>query len=147
MIILIPEEVDFKISTTDIFVEYKERIGTKIKFETLLLEDFKEKEKYTTIQIEFKVVAELKCISTNFQESNYDNFEIFNIDEDNLTEYEFWRLKGYNPSPGFYQIDDSEWLKESKEKYDPKDRLNLKHYLIEGYDSYIELLASNYLLL
>ncbi|MEN7550090.1 hypothetical protein AAG747_19370 [Rapidithrix thailandica] len=146
MKILIPEEVDFKISTTDLFVEYKERNSAKIKLESFLLEDFKQKEKRTTIQIEFKLVAELKCISLNFQESNYENFEILDINEENVSEYEFWVINGYHPSSGFYQIDDSHWLKESKERYDPRNRLNLKHYLIEGYDSYVELLASNYVI-
>ncbi len=143
MISLIPEEVDFKISTTDLHLEYQERGGVKINVETLLLKDFKKKENYTFIQIKFKLIAELKCISLNFQESNYNNFEIFNINEGNLTEYDFWLTNGYHPSAGFYQIDDSNWLKESKDKYDPRNRLNLKHFLIEGYDSYIELLASS----
>lgn len=147
MTTLIPEEVDFKISTTDLLVEYKERNGVKIQLESFLLEDFKQKEKYTITQIEFKLVAELKCISLSFKESNYDNFEIFNINEDNLTEYDFWVINGYHPASGFYQIDESKWLEDSKEKYDPRNRLNLRHYLIEGYDSYVELLASNYTIL
>lgn len=146
MIILIPEEVNFKISTTDLFLEYKERDITKVKFEAFLLENFKERKNYSSIQIEFKLVAELKCISLNFQESNYNNFEIFNINDDALTEHEFWIINGYHPCAGFYQIDNSQWLNDCKAKYDPRNRLNLKHFLIEGNDSYIELLASDYVI-
>ena len=40
MITLIPEEIGFKISTTDLLVEYRERKGVKIQLEVFLLEDF-----------------------------------------------------------------------------------------------------------
>ena len=68
-------------------------------------------ENYTSIQILFDLVAELRCTSLNFQESNYGNFEIFNINENDLTEYEFWVVNGYHPSAGFYQVDESNWFK------------------------------------
>ncbi|MBF6653982.1 hypothetical protein C3B47_14075 [Flavobacterium columnare] len=142
MITLIPEEVNFKISTTDILVKYVERDVTEISIDVLTLKNFFQN-LYTEYTIQFKDVAEVKCISLNFFEHNYDNHTIFKIDE-TKSDIDFWKEFGYSPDSGFYQIDNSEYLKERKNIYDPKNRLNLKHYLVIGNDSYIEVLASSY---
>lgn len=142
MITLIPEEVNFKISTTDIKVLYTEREGTKIIIDAIKFEDFKD-EKYTEIEILFQTVAEVRCITLNFAESNYNNYEVFKINE-GLSDFDFWEENKYHPDSGFYQIDNSSWLGKTKLKYDQRNNLNLKHFLIEGYDSYIEILASKY---
>lgn len=142
MITLISEQVNFRISTTDIKVIYTERSGVKIIFDVLRLEDF-EKKKYSSVELLFEIVAELKCVSLNFFELNCNQYEIFRLDE-RLNDFDFWKTSGYNPSSGFYQVDNSDWLKRTKSTYDPQGNLNLKHFIIEGYDSYIEILASKY---
>ncbi|MCP1359037.1 hypothetical protein [Aneurinibacillus migulanus] len=50
----------------------------------------------------------------------------------------------YHPDSGFYEVIDSKHLQENIKRYDPRNRLNLKHYIVKGYDSYIELIASTY---
>jgi len=140
---LIPEEINFKISTTDVKVEYMERSGVQVLLDVLTLKYLKTKEQYHSARIQFDLVAELRCVSMNYQESHHGDYKVFNMDE-SLKEHEFWTTHGYPPHPGFYQVDDSKWLSDSVEKYDPRKRLNLKHYLIVGYDSYIELLATGY---
>ncbi|MCY1660179.1 hypothetical protein [Chryseobacterium sp. SL1] len=142
MITLIPEKIDFQISTTDVELIYTET-KSKINIEGQTLEQYLDGKFYSELKITFEKVAEVKCTTLNFYEFNYNNYEIFNINED-LEKVEFWRKNNYNPDSGFYQIDNSEWLKTKSNIYDPKNRLNLKHFLIVGYDSYIELLASKY---
>lgn len=142
MLTLIPEEVNFQISTTDVETVYTERESV-IKLEGLKLENYIEGNKYSNIKITFTRVAELRCITLNFFEFNYNKYQIFNIEE-GLNKFEFWEKYNFNPESGFYQVDASEWLIEKIKLYDPKNDLKLKHFLIIGYDSYIELLASNY---
>lgn len=134
MHILIPEDVPFKISTTDMNVFYSERGGAKILLDVLSNENGIEKN-YYSIQIFFEVVAEFKCITLNYYELNYENYKI---------ESDSFRSSNYSEVMGFYQVKKSTFLQQSLEKYDPKRRLNLSHYLIIGNDSYIELLASRY---
>lgn len=143
MITLIPEEVNFQISTTDILVTYTERNYTAIKLDVLELKDSISRENYTPVEIRFDTVAELKCTSLNFYEAMYDQFEIFNLN-DGGDNWKFLEENGYHPDSGLYQVDSSELLEKSKLKYDPKNSLRLKHFLIVGNDSYVELLAKGY---
>lgn len=53
------------------------------------------------------------------------------------------RWKGYSYAQ-FYQVLNSDFLENKKGLFDPNDRLDLKHYLIIGYDSYLEVIASMY---
>ena len=39
-------------------------------------------------------------------------------------------------------MENSQYLQERKKLYDPRNRVNLKHYIITGYDGYVELVAS-----
>lgn len=143
MLILIPEIVNFIISTTDILVKYNERNETYVEFDALSIENYVNREEYTAIQVLFDTVAELKCCSLNFHETFHKGYEIFDVSEGG-SDLEFWKENGYHPDSGFYQVDKSDWLKESNSKYDPRGRLNLKHFLVVGNDSYIELLAKGY---
>lgn len=139
MYILIPEDVNFKISTTDINVYYSERGAAKILIDVIFHQNLLE-QKYSPIQIFFQPVAEMRCITLNYYESNYENYVIESSSKDVSQSSDFSILTG------FYQVKNSTWLEQSVEKYDPKNRLNLAHYLITGNDSYIELLASKYLI-
>jgi hypothetical protein len=143
MLTLIPEKVDFQISTTDVEVVYAER-KTVVKVEGLKLENYLAGDKYSNIEISFARVAELKCTTLNFFESNYDEYQILNADKGS-NKVEFWEKYQYNPDSGFYQVADSEWLKSKTKLYDPQNNLNLKHFLLVGYDSYVELLAADYI--
>jgi len=140
---LIPEHVNFDISTIDLQVQYS-RKETNVKVEGKMLQDYKDSLKLYDINITFTTVAEVKCITLDFFEANYTNHKIFKVNED-LNKFDFWERFGYCPDSGFYEVDHSAWLKEKKRLYDPSNTLNLKHYLIVGYDSYVEILASEYL--
>lgn len=59
----------------------------------------------------------------NFWEHNYGDFEVSN----NYTKN------------GFFYVQNSTW---NIKQYDPLNRLNLDHFLIVGYDSYLEVLAN-----
>ncbi|WP_196892251.1 hypothetical protein [Aureivirga marina] len=144
MKILIPEEVNFEISTTDLLVKYTERNKTEILLDVLSFKNYLKNDSYNTIKIEFEIVAEINCISLNFFEKYDENeFEIFKINE-GLTDLEFWKENNYHPDSGFYQVDNSKKLEKNNKIYDPLNRLKLKHFLIVGADSYIEIIASKY---
>lgn len=129
MIILESQQMGFRISTTDLFLSYTESSGVKIivdalEFNTLSNDYFK-------LEFYFPIVAEAKCITMNFYEANYNDFI---INKNHSSELE----------SGFYEVINSIILKEKEKTYDPKNRLALKHYIIAGYDSYIELFSSGY---
>ncbi len=142
---LIPEKVGFRISTTDLEVIYTESKGVVLRIDVQTLDDMN-CGNHREIKIIFKTVAELKCITLNFFESNIDSFEIEN-EPDTFHAIDFWKKNGHHPNPHFYQILNSDVLKKNITIYDPGNRLNLKHYLIAGYDSYLEIIASQYELL
>ena len=121
-----------------------ERSDTHLEIDVLKLEDYIHREKYTSIRISFNTVAELKCSSLNFYETFHNSYEVFYVNE-GVNDLEFWKENGYHPDSGFYQVDKSQWLRESISKYDPQNNLGLKHFLIVGNDSYVELLATAYL--
>ncbi len=143
MFILIPEKVDFEISTTDLIVKYSERNKTLVILDVLDLDNYLSREIFKEINIEFNIVAEVRCCSLNFFEAFYEENEIIceNKKEDILS---FWKKNGYNPDSGLYQIKNSELLNDKQEIYDPQGNLNLHHYLIVGNDSYVEIVASSY---
>ena len=143
MISLIPEAVDFQISTTDMLVKYEERSGAHVAIDVLRLEDCIQR-KYTSIGILFNTVAELRCSSLNFYEAFHGGYNVLNVNKGG-SDLDFWKENGYHPNSGFYQVDESEWLRESVARYDPQSRFELKHFLIIGNDSYVELLATGYL--
>ncbi|WP_145411291.1 hypothetical protein [Paenibacillus xylanexedens] len=127
MFSLKPERLDYRISTTEMEVRYTEQNGVNINVDVTPLVESGEM-KYHHMQLSFSNVAELRCITLNFYEANYNTYE----------------LNGTNPDTGIYQVSDSQWLEQEREKYDPTHRLQLKHYIVVGYDSYAELLASTY---
>ncbi|POE08112.1 hypothetical protein BV921_17175 [Pectobacterium odoriferum] len=138
--LLASEKVDFRISTTDVEVVYTESNGVKIKVDIQQIDDLKN-EKYREIEFHFFAVAELKCITLNFFDFNHDSYKIQDAIDDEINH---WETTGINPNPHFYQVINSEILREKGSIYDPNNRLKLKHYLILGYDSYIEIIASKY---
>ncbi|AFI88284.1 hypothetical protein EXT68_22640 [Pectobacterium parmentieri] len=138
--LLVSEKVDFRISTTDLEAIYTESNGVKLRIDVQKIDDFKN-DTYREVELHFLTVAELKCITLNFFDFNYDNFKIQDEVDDTINH---WQENGVNPNPHFYQIINSDILKSRRIIYDPKNRLNLKHYLIIGCDSYVEVIASKY---
>jgi hypothetical protein len=51
-----------------------------------------------------------------------------------------WRKTGYCPDPGFYIATQSPWLDSIRMPY----RKDAKHYVIEGRDGYVEVIATGY---
>ncbi|WP_323862766.1 hypothetical protein [Xenorhabdus szentirmaii] len=138
---LIPEKVDFRISTTDLETVYTESGGMKLRIDAQKREDI-ENNHYCEIVINFVSVAELRCTTVNFWEFHYSDFIIENVaGNDGMA---FWRKNNYSADPHFYELANSKILEERGKRYDPRNGLNLKHYLIIGYDSYIEVVASKY---
>lgn len=127
MLSLKPERLDYRISTTEMEVRYTEQSGVNINVDVTPLEESGEM-KYHQMKLNFSNVAELRCITLNFYEANYNGYELI----------------GSNPDTGVYQVSDSQWLEQECDKYDPRNRLQLRHYIVVGYDSYVELLASTY---
>lgn len=139
---LVPEKVDFLISTTDLKVIYTESNGVKLYVDVQKYDDLKVNN-YRKLEFHFNIVAEVKCTTLNFFENYYDNFQIEAFNE-KISETDFWRENKFHPDPLFYQVIDSDILNEKCKIFDPNNNLNLKHYLIIGYDSYVEIIASRY---
>ena len=141
MIELIPEDVSFLISTTDVKVIYTET-GSTIEVDTLDFENYSTGQLYKNCQIQFKTVALVRCITLNFTEHLYEEYSVFTLED--LPPKEYWKKYGHHPYPGFYEVDNSILLSNYNTDFDPLNNLSLKHYLIIGNDSYVEIVARSY---
>ena len=126
MLNLVPIDFGYKISTTDLQLIYTESGGVKIEVGAISIErpEHKGKRLCQNIELVFLVVAEARCITMPFYEYNYSL-----IDR---------KLK----LTGFYEVGNSQYVLE-KDEYDPRKQLDLRHYIIAGYDGYVELIASS----
>lgn len=140
MIKLTPEKIEFTIDTTFLTAAYNEAGDVRLEIEAQRLHDHKNGT-HSITTLAFENVAELRCITLNFYKSNHLKYQIPGIKDDEL---EYWEKTGTHPDPKFYQVTNSDWLMEKRAIYDPANFLELKHYLVAGYDSYVELLASRY---
>lgn len=129
MLVLESQPIGLRISTTYLSLKYTETDGVSIIVDALELTP--SAKDYVQIELVFTTVAEVKCATVNFYGAHYSNILIKNIDDTTL---DF----------GIYQVMHSVLLKEKENLYDPKNRLNLKHYIIAGYDSYVEILAAGF---
>lgn len=139
-IVLMPEKVDFHISTTDLRAIYTESGGVTLRIDVQTREDVPI-DQYREVELTFGTVAELLCITLNFFELYAGQLEGISQQDDVLA---FWETNGYHPDPGFYEVMNSPILDEKRTLFDPHNRLDLKHYLVAGYDSYVEVIASSY---
>jgi len=137
---LIPEKVPFRISTTDLEVIYTESGGAVIRLDVQTLDDTIHNH-YREIQLKFSTVAELRCITLNLFEQYAGIIDISLPKGEGIP---YWEQYGYPLDSGLYQVIPSTILEEKEKLFDPHSRLNLRHYLIAGYDSYIEIIASGY---
>lgn len=140
-IVLIPEQVDFRISTTDLRVTYTESGGVTLLIDGQTRGDIA-LDRYREAELHFDTVAELRCTTLNFFEYHGDQVEVRG-NATNDDPFAFWEAHGYHPDPGFYQVADSPILQERGSLFDPRKRLGLKHYLVIGYDSYVEVIAAS----
>lgn len=146
MLTLIPEKIDFYISCVDLEVIYTEN-NTILKIEGQNFENYSQNTAvFSEISICFECVAEVKCVSLNFFEHHYNAYHIIHWAESEETIL-FWQKNGYHPDAKFYEIQNSAYLQNQISLYDPKNCLKLKHFLVIGYDSYVEIIASGYKIL
>ncbi|MGY5954954.1 Aminopeptidase N [Kosakonia sp. BK9b] len=138
--LLTPEAVSFRISTTDLQAVYTESGGVNVRLDVQTLADYHH-DTYREIELHFRPVAELRCTTLNFFEAHHNDF-LIQPDVENVIAC--WQEKHLHPQSGFYQVMDSPLLQQKGRLYDPLQRLNLKHYLLVGYDSYIEIIATGY---
>ena len=87
--------------------------------------------KLQRVELRFSIVAELACKTVNFHESLYGELEL---------------QDGGGKHSGFYRVVDSEKLVAVQKVYDPRNRFDLKHYIVVGGDGYVELIAASYVL-
>jgi hypothetical protein len=101
------------------------------------------------ITIRFSSFAEVKFKNLNFEEHNYAEYLIASLagetiqdgtGHDNNKLREFWLEHGICPDPGFYIVENSTWFEEKQAFSDLKSN-GFKHFLITGYESYVEILA------
>ena len=79
---------------------------------------------YQAAEITFITWAKLEVTHLNFWEAQYDNIET---------------VDAATVEAGFYYVSNSAW---DKTMYDPLNRFDLAHFLLIGYDSYLEVLAA-----
>lgn len=142
MILLQPERIAIKIATTDVAVTYSERGGAVIEVGALTVDGYAT-DRREAFRVVFDVVAELRCISLNFYESNHGEYEVLDVRD--LEDVEaFWRETGFHPDPGLYQFEDLDEPNRRMGLYDPLRRLGLRSFLLVGNDSYIQVVAQGY---
>ena len=140
MIRLAPEKLDFVISTTHLRAAYDETAVAVINVDVQTIADY-DAQCYREVDIHFECVAEIRCVTLNFFEVNHEGYSVLGLGDQPL---QTWRETGVHPDPCFYQIMDSALLYERKALYDPSGTLGLKHYLLVGYDSHVEVIAKGY---
>ena len=122
MIKLRPLLEDSFIPRTPINVLYSDDEGSSVEIVTSLnSNDFLQ-----DIRILFNCTAKVNVTALYFPEFNYNEYEI---------------IDGGNEC-GLYQIMNPS--KEGLNTFDPQGNLNLKYFLVYGYDSYVEILCSNF---
>ena len=127
------ENTGFRISTTGAEAKYTDDGEAAIRLYATKINDGDDA---YLIEIQFKLVAEFVCKTVNFYESNYKGYQIIAEDDSESCDDEILS--------GFYRVIGSPKLDSSINIYDPKNRFNLKHYLVAGGDAYFEVLASDY---
>lgn len=131
MLTLKSQQIGFSISTTDLDLIYTESKGVKVTVGCIEVNTLNDSENCFCVEFFFPIVAEAKCVTMNFYEANYEDFNIIKSDD-------------YLLDSGFYEVVNSSLLKDKERIYDPRNRLSLRHYILTGNDSYVELIATSY---
>lgn len=158
-LLLSPVAVNWSNSSAELRISIRERQSLIVGFQADLLTEKSVKEilddnflegietEIRELEIAFPVFAEVRFKMLNFWEFKYGEFEIISehFDAEKLRNrqdvFRFWAKNEIHPNPGFYLVVNSNWLEELS--YGNISRLNLQHYLITGYDSYVEILSQS----
>jgi hypothetical protein len=145
-LILVPVKVEWQAGRYGIRIEAVEQDVLNISIVvTFLNGDDKE------IVITFKSFAEIKYVNLNFGESRYNDFIIKSPSGelvDNQFDWDKIKTSGileknktcYNPY--FYSVENTLWWSE-KEEYVKLKAKGFEHFILVGYDSYIEIFGKN----
>jgi len=126
---LIPCTDDFKIDTVSMKILHEESSSLKVFVDISYPKD--SLKDYIPVTITFDIVAKFEYTELNFWEYNNFNYKIYNPDNYFLDD------------SNFYMIENSKWENFLKIA-DKKNKFNLTHFIIMGYDSYLEILAKDY---
>ncbi|WP_143310267.1 hypothetical protein [Chitinophaga vietnamensis] len=139
---LLPLEVAWKAGAYGISIDGSE--ADKLTITTIInlaIGDPKE------LRIEFSSFAEVRFFNFNFGEYNYGAY-LVNAPTGEFVEdtYDWQSLDAHFkesnicPNPYFYEVQNSAWFEE-REIYQALLKKNFKHFILVGYDSYVEVLA------
>jgi hypothetical protein len=102
-----------------------------------------------SLKIIFESVAECRYFNDSYGESNYNENLILSPEgiflEDNAAAWypyrDVFKETGISPDSKFYEVQNTNWLNERW--YQRLDNKGYKHFLLVGYDSYLEVLAKD----
>lgn len=146
---LIPVFIRYKLDSYDFEIQYCDK-GT-VKIETVGIDYLGNEER---VSLNFSQIAELKIFHFNFWEENYGESLIkipsgeyvkdtFDFNEKLF--HDSWKQSGICPDSGLYIVENSSWY-ESRNIYKELKSRGYFHYLLTGYQSYVELLAQKVVL-
>jgi hypothetical protein len=140
---LAPVKVNWKAGAYELYIHGSEQ-STLIATTIVKLPDGSNKR----LRIIFESFAEFRFFNYNYGESNYKEYLIQAPDGIFLEDTADWdpygpsfRGDGVCINPYFYEVQNTEWFNEKW--YQKLTKQNFKHYLLVGYDSYLEVLAKD----
>lgn len=141
---LVPVSVKWKAGAYGISITTQE--ADALQVETIVRNNDGVEER---IAIRFATFAACRFFNFNFEEQHYDAFLIkapsgvFVADTyDWKNEEPFYRETGICPNSGFYEVENTGWFEE-RSIYTKLKEKGFKHYILLGYDSYLEILANS----
>lgn len=141
---LVPVKVNWRAGRYGIYIDGSEQ-STLIAKTIVVLSDGSEK----NLKIHFDPFAECRYFNDNFWESNYNENLIKSPEgiflDDNAGDWypyrDVFKETGICPNPYFYEVENTNWF--SEKWYQKLLKQNYKHFLLTGYDSYLEVLAKD----
>ncbi len=111
--------------------------------------DFSEKEH--ALIIRFDSIAALQFFNFNFEEQHYGDYETMtahgelfdNLGQSDKSYINYWRETGICYDSYFYIVENTKWFTD-KDGLSDLEKRGFRHFLIEGYGSYLEVLAEKY---
>lgn len=141
---LVPVKVNWEAGRYEIFINGSAQ-STLIATTIVKLSDGSNKR----LKIIFEPFAECRYFNDDFWESNYNENLIKSPEgiflEDNAAAWypyrDVFKETGISPDSSFYEVLNTNWLNERW--YKRLDNKSYKHFLLVGYDSYLEVLAKD----
>jgi len=141
---LVPMQVNWKAGAYGINIEGSEQAMLTVNTIVTLFDDSEKK-----LTISFESFAAIRFFNFNFGEHNYNEYLIQSPEGIFLEDTADWEPylplfheKGICPNPYFYEVQNTDWFNE-KEVFQPLAKRGFKHFLLVGYDSYLEVLAKD----